>query len=99
MKSLLGPRDKAIMRVDRKGDVGRLVCSIHGQNKLVKVVEFHNCQEPEKEAGPRVHRPRSPTAEDSGKDVSCSNKLCRHVTVRGLEGPDQGHEQKAPVLH
>ena len=30
------------MRVDRKGGVDRLVCSIHAQNKLIYVVEFLN---------------------------------------------------------
>ena len=51
MKFLLGPRDEAIMRVDRKGDGDRVVyAAFVPRTKLVKEVEVLNCQEPEGEA-------------------------------------------------
>ena len=73
-------------------------CSIRAQNKLVNVVEFLNlCQEPEEAASKFISRVKgqakvcefivmSPTAEDSGQDVSYSDKLSIHMSVRGLEG-------------
>ena len=48
-----------MMKVDRKGGVDRVVCSIHAQNKVVNVVEFLNCQEPEVEASEFISRVRS----------------------------------------
>ena len=70
------------MRVDRKGDMDRVVYSIRAQNKLINVVEFLNCQEPEEEASEFISRVKdqtkvcefivlmSPTAEHSSKDMS-----------------------------
>ena len=44
------------MRVDRKGDMDRVVYSIRAQNKLISMMEFLNCQEPEVEASEFISR-------------------------------------------
>ena len=87
-KSLLVTPYKAIMRCNRKGDMDRVVCSIH---KVVNVVKFL-CQEPE-EASEFISRVKSRVKVfivhsnvcNSGQDVSYSDILISHVTVRGLE--------------
>ena len=85
------------MRVNRKGDGDMVVYTAFvPRTKLVKEVEVLNCQEAEEEAPEFISRVKSkakvcefivmfPTAEDSGQDMSYSDKLCSHVTVRGLE--------------